>query len=374
MAFEFERIEIIVKDINHLIYSDLEPIEKYKISDGSYTYKRDVKTIDDHQWDEYKTGDLGGGYDQHKWFRTTIKIPKRFAGKTVVFKITTGHEGEWDALNPQFLFYLDGRLIQGLDVNHREVLITENAEENKEYSITLLGYSGLYNVKVMFTTELCVLDKLIEDIFYNMNVPLSVAKLLDNNDENRVRTLVKLGHVVDMLDLRKSYSKDFYQSILAANDYLKKEFYTQVTENCPVVTAIGHTHIDIAWLWTISQTKEKTARSFSTVLNLMKQYPEYKFMSSQPQLYQYIKENEPEMYEEIKNMIKEGRWEVDGAMWLEADCNIPSGESFIRQILFGNKFFKDEFGVESKSLCLPDVFGYSASLPQILKKVELITS
>lgn len=368
MEFELERIERIVKDIEHLISSDFHPIVKYRISDASFSNKKNIKAMDYLKWNEYKTGDLWGGYDQHRWFKTTITIPERFDGKTVVFKITTGHEGEWDALNPQFIFYLDDKLIQGLDVNHREVLITENAEANREYVITLLGYSGLYDVKVMFSTELCVLDKFIEDVYYNMNVPLSVAKLLDNNDENRMHILDKLGQAVDLIDLRRGYSEEFYQSLLVTNDYVKKEFYFEINKKGPVVTAIGHTHIDIAWLWTISQTKEKAVRSFSTVLNLMKQYPEYKFMSSQPQLYQYIKENEPEMYGEIKEMIKENRWEVDGAMWLEADCNMPSGESFIRQILFGHKFFKDEFGVESKSLWLPDVFGYSATLPQILKK------
>lgn len=368
MAFEFERIERIVSDIEQLIYSDFEPILKYQTSDGSFANRKEVKAIDDHYWEEYQTGDMWGGYDQHQWFRTTITIPERFAGKTIVFKITTGHEGEWDALNPQFIFYLDDELIQGLDVNHREVLITENAEAKREYTILLLGYSGLYNVKVMFTTELCVLDTFIEDVYYNIKVPLSVAKLLYQDDENRINILAKLGQAVDIIDLRRNYSQGFYQSLSTSNDYVKREFYTDVNEKGPIVTAIGHTHIDIAWLWTISQTKEKAVRSFSTVLNLMKQYPEYKFMSSQPQLYQYVKENEPELYEEIKEMIKRNRWEVDGAMWLEADCNIPSGESFVRQILFGHKFFKDEFGVESKSLWLPDVFGYSATLPQILKK------
>ena len=100
----------------------------------------------------------------------------------------------------------------------------------------------------------------------------------------------------------------------------------------------------------------------------MKQYPDYVFMSSQPQLYKYVKEDRPEIYEEIKKMIKAGRWEAEGAMWLEADCNLTSGESLVRQILFGTRFFKQEFGIENKILWLPDVFGYSAALPQILKK------
>ena len=102
--------------------------------------------------------------------------------------------------------------------------------------------------------------------------------------------------------------------------------------------------------------------------SLLEEYPEFKFTASQPQLYEYVKESAPEIYDKIKEMVNQGRWEPEGAMWLEADCNLPSGESLIRQIVFGKKFLKDEFGIDSKILWLPDVFGYSASLPQILKK------
>ena len=100
----------------------------------------------------------------------------------------------------------------------------------------------------------------------------------------------------------------------------------------------------------------------------MKKYPEFKFMLSQPELYQYLKEEAPEKYEELKQLVKEGRWEPEGSLYVESDCNLISGESFVRQILQGKKFFKDEFGVECKLLFLPDVFGYSAAMPQILKK------
>ncbi|MCM0647715.1 alpha-mannosidase [Clostridium swellfunianum] len=367
MVFEIERIERIVKDLKMAIYPDLEPIPRYKVCEGKFA-GGEHKEFKDENWNDYITGSLWGGYDKHQWFRTTVKIPGRFEGKSVVFRITTGREGLWDATNPQFLFYVDGKLIQGLDVNHREVLLSECAETGKEYSIAFLGYSGLIDSKIAIHTAMVVLDRRIEDIYYNLNVPLSVAKLLENNDDNKDRILIKLGKAIDMLDLRKLYSCEFYKSVEAANSYLQREFYSNINYNSPVVTAIGHTHIDIAWLWTISQTKEKAVRSFSTVLNLMKQYTEYKFMSSQPQLYEYIKENEPQLYEEIKKKVKEKAWEIDGAMWLEADCNIPSGESLIRQIILGHKFFKDEFGIESKSLWLPDVFGYSAALPQILLK------
>ena len=146
------------------------------------------------------------------------------------------------------------------------------------------------------------------------------------------------------------------------------KYFTHIHTGGPVVHTIGHTHIDIAWLWTVGQTREKVVRSFSTVLYLMDQYPEYKFMSSQPLLYQFLKEEAPELFEKVKEKVKEGRWEVDGAMWVEADCNLASGESLVRQLLHGMKFVQDEFGVTCKTLWLPDVFGYSAVLPQLLKK------
>ena len=120
-------------------------------------------------------------------------------------------------------------------------------------------------------------------------------------------------------------------------------------------TAVGHTHIDLAWLWTAQQAVEKGERSFQTVLKLMDEYPEYTFLQSQPQLYQAIKEQYPELYQAIKEKIKSGRWEVEGAMWVEADCNLTSGESLVRQILYGKRFIKEEFDHDSQILWLPDV-------------------
>lgn len=100
----------------------------------------------------------------------------------------------------------------------------------------------------------------------------------------------------------------------------------------------------------------------------MDRYPEYIFMASQPLLYKFVKEEAPDVYEDVKRRVREGRWEPEGAMWVEADCNLISGESMVRQIMFGKRFFREEFGTESAVLWLPDVFGYSAAMPQILKK------
>ena len=178
-----------------------------------------------------------------------------------------------------------------------------------------------------------------------------------------------LEQACNIIDFSVPGSDSFYKSVLDAREYMRTEFFEkECGSSDAVVSLIGHTHIDVAWLWTLDQTREKAQRSFATVMNLMDQYPEYVFMSSQPQLYKYLKEEAPDLYERVKEKVKEGRWEVEGAMWLEADCNLSSGESLVRQVLYGKKFMKDEFGIDSRILWLPDVFGYSAALPQILKK------
>lgn len=134
------------------------------------------------------------------------------------------------------------------------------------------------------------------------------------------------------------------------------------------LTAIGHAHIDLAWLWPLRETYRKGARTFATALRMMERYPAYRFGASQPQLYQWIKDKYPGLYAQVKQRVTEGRWEVQGAAWVEPDMNIPSGESIVRQLLYGKLFFKQEFGIDVRTLWLPDVFGYNGALPQILNK------
>lgn len=366
LIFELGRAQRQREDIEKMIIVEKREITAYKSLEGK---KKDghVCAIDG-QWKDYVMGTAWNQVDAHRWFRTTITIPESMDGKHVEFLITTGREGEWDATNPQMIFYLDGQLIQGIDVNHREVTISGKAKAGDSYEIAVLAYSGMVEGDLVIHTYLIAVDDRVQKLYYDLLIPLQSAYVLKKADEeNYRRVLQSMAPALDALDLRDAYSEKFYSSIEKAEQILKEAFYSEERE-CPTVSAIGHTHIDIAWLWTVEQTREKVLRSFSTVLRLMEQYPDYKFMSSQPILYQFVKEQEPEMYEKIKERIREGRWEVDGAMWLEADCNLTGGESLVRQIIKGHRFFLEEFGKESKSLWLPDVFGYSAALPQILKK------
>lgn len=368
MFFIEERIKRIVEELGRYIYPDSEPVNSYKMKQGNFK-GGEQPDLDTSTWEPFVPGNRWGGRNLHFWFRTEIQIPDRFDGKTVVYEVKTGREGDWDALNPQFLAYKNGKLVQGLDVNHREITLSESARTGEIYTIALLAYSGMKEGLVELNSKISVLDKEVEKLYYNIKVPLEIAALLDKEDKRKFDILNYLNEAINMLDLRKPFSTAFNNSVAETNRYLEGEFYGKYCGNEDVIAhCVGHTHIDVAWLWTLSQTREKTARSFSTVLNLMEQYPEYIFMSSQPQLYKFIKEDYPEVYEEIKKRVQEGKWEPEGAMWLEADCNVSSGESLVRQVLFGTRFFEKEFGVKNKILWLPDVFGYSAALPQILKK------
>ena len=203
-----------------------------------------------------------------------------------------------------------------------------------------------------------------------MKLPLEAAKQMRPEEEKRRKLLELLNQAGDLLDLRVKKSDKYRASLIAASEWLKENLYEKEWElDGPTVYALGHTHIDVAWKWPLRQTREKAVRSFSTVLYLMKRYPKYRFFLSQPQLYEYVKEDAPEIFEQVKERVKEGRWEADGAMWLESDSNLTSGESLIRQILYGKKFFNEEFGIkEQEILWLPDAFGFLGALPQIMKR------
>ena len=303
--------------------------------------------------------------EAHFWFKMKVKTPEKQAHKAHYLRVVTGPLYTWDAHNPQGLIYLDEEMTQSFDINHHYVHI----ESGREYDAKIYFYKNGANSALNFIPQVLETDERVEALFYDMNVPYLAALEFDKDSKEHIEPIKYLSRACDLLDLRNPGDEAFFESVEKARKFLKEEFYEKVCgKSEETVYCIGHTHIDVAWLWRLRQTCEKAQRSFATVLNLMKDYPEYKFMSSQPQLYKYVEKEDPRLFEEIQKRVKEGRWEVEGAMWLEADCNLSSGESLIRQILYGKKYMKDKFGVDSRVLWLPDVFGYSAALPQILKK------
>lgn len=323
-------------------------------------------------------GKWGGANDTHAWFAFDIDVPSGDNIRHEVF-VDSGVNG-WDLSNPQFLVYVDGKIAQGLDTNHRSFVVGEG-----KHTVYLYAYAGYqisplfaadfpleifdYNNPLTLSATLQSVDICVETLANDVFVMLNTLSAINVNTKQYADILRYVNTALNMVDFVDVGLDDFGKCCKKAHTYLKNEYFGRYCKRGNTsVSCIGHTHIDVAWLWPVRQTREKAQRSFATVLALMDRYPSYKFMSSQCYLYQAVKEEAPELYERIKQRVAEGRWDVEGAMWLEADCNLISGESLVRQILYGKRFMKREFGIDSKVLWLPDVFGYSAALPQILKQ------
>lgn len=316
----------------------------------------------------FEKGQYWGKTDGHAWFRVSVIIPEKIDGMGAALVFSTARENDWDDERSQFLAFVNGQPVCAMDVNHREYLLSDSVKSGEEYTADLEGFfESEEEAFVQFKCSLVGVDSLSERLYYDYRVLLESAELLDENNPDRIFIISEVEKSMKFLELSEPYSAEYYDSIKRAAQYVESEIYGKnplpVTAHC-----IGHTHIDVAWLWDLEQTREKVIRSFSSMLLLLEQYPPFKFFSSQPQLYKFLKEDYPSVYEKVKELIKCGRWEADGGMWLESDCNIPSGESLIRQLVFGKRFFMEEFGVDSKILWLPDAFGYSAALPQIMEK------
>jgi len=328
-------------------------------------YKKDNEFPPLSSFKPFKFGaEFGTGFDTHAWFHMNIEVPEDMRNETLELCIHTDKSG-WDADNPQFLCYIDGKMRQGFDTNHRELSLSDG---KASYDVYLYAYTGPRVAKAAFRPFIRTVHEEARKYYFDLLVPRLALEAMEFNSVGYKETLTTLSMSLRQLNVLEPRGKEFYDSIVKADEYLQENLYKKEKPKDITTVCIGHTHIDIAWLWTVAQTREKAQRSFATVIELMKRYPEYKFMSSQAFLYKAVKEEAPELYEEIKQMVKEGRWEVEGAMWVEADCNLTSGESLARQVIYGKNFFKEEFGIDSRVLWLPDVFGYSIALPQILKK------
>lgn len=321
-----------------------------------------------------KTGEIWKGRDLYLWMQKEVDIPSNWENKTVVGIFDFGETGAGNNSGFESLFYLNDKPYQGVDSNHKEVFLPKDINGTRVELIFRL-WTGLEGGGIpreqehrINRAQLAWLDEKVDDLFYNASVILETIGELDEYSPDKVHLTKILNNAFKLIDWAYPGYEDFYNSLHEASDYLNKEIDKIDKHSVVNVTCIGHTHIDVAWLWRLKHTREKCARSFSTVLRLMERYPEYIFLQTQPQLYEYVKNDYPELYEAIKQKVKDGNWEVDGGMWLEADCNIPSGESLVRQILVGSRFIKEEFNKDVEYLWLPDVFGYSWALPQILKK------
>ncbi len=198
-----------------------------------------------------------------------------------------------------------------------------------------------------------------EDYQFTLDLELlnDLAVALPTGSVRRAKIIYGLNEICNL------WGSDKPEAFRTAKDLLAKPAQASALK----AFSVGHAHLDLAWLWPIRESRRKGGRTFANALRLLEHYPEYIFGASQAQLYQWIKEDYPALYEEVKAAVKEGRWEIQGANWVEFDTNLSSGESIIRQFSYGRSFFDQEFGIIPNCLWLPDCFGFSGNLPQFMK-------
>ncbi len=303
------------------------------------------------------------------WFNIRGVVPPEYRGKQVVAIIDLGGEA--------CLYSNRGKPLQGLTPKFddrqggflgpkKEVRLIQTARGGEKIDLWLdAGANHLQGRQrrcEINQAEICEFSNTAFKLFHEYRFLELMLHALP--EEARQGQLI-LRALNDVCNLVSEFDES---ELIKARTRISTELKRPAVDSALQVSAIGHAHLDVAWLWPLRETERKCARTFSTALALMKEYPDYHFGASQPHLYQMTKDNYPSLYKDIKEAVKTGRWEVQGGMWVESDCNIPSGESLVRQILHGKRFYQQEFGIDVDHLWLPDVFGYSAALPQILKQ------
>lgn len=335
------------------IYDAENPIPYSEALIGNY---KEIKL--DEKW-----GDLWGS----AWFKFVGQIPEKAKGKEIAAIINTSSEAcLWKDGSPSI--GLTNKIHWYLNSTKEFIPITSNAKGNEKIDLLIeAGANGLFgsaeNDYKMKTMELVEVHKDVIQLCFDFDVLISLMETLEEKTPRRNKIMFGLNEVCNLWQEGNNISECLK---------ITKQILSQKA-NASSLTAysIGHAHLDLAWLWPIRETRRKGGRTFSTALKMIEEYPDYKFGASQPQLYEWVKKDYPGLFSKVKQAVKDKKWEVQGAMWVEPDMNLAGGESLVRQCLIGKQFYQDEFGIEVNDLWLPDVFGYSAALPQILKKCRI---
>ena len=326
-----------------------------------------VRRLPAGSWRPIERGQTWGGVWSSAWFRLTGRVPADFAGKEVAALICTG--GEACVFDPD-----NGAPLQGLDANRNDYLITARARAGQRVDLLVEAAGnklfGLYNIAherradyefQLEQAELACFDRQLWQLLLDVELAFQLLLALPEDHPRRARLLYGLNEVCNNINDAEP------ADVRRCGEIVKPLVEVRANASAHRVSAIGHAHIDVAWLWPLRETVRKCSRTFSTALRYMREYPEYRFVQSQAQLYEFTRQHYPQLYARIKQAIRRGQWIPEGAMWVEADCNVTNGESLVRQLLYGKRFFAEQLGVNCRILWLPDVFGYSAALPQILK-------
>ena len=318
-----------------------------------------------------------------KWFHFEVIFPKISSNECLALK--------WDSNSEAVLYDSEGNQIQaftGGGGNDRrdlcilsdfDTLEREGNEEEEEIRKTFFvemacnemfgnGLNGMIRPphpnKSFNLAEvgIVILNKSAYNLYWDLIVMYDLTKSLPSTSPTHRNLLRLMNEIINKTNLKDIES-------IKSSHFIATQFFNS-NSNCKVnhdIYAIGHCHIDTAWLWPYAETRRKVARSWATQLHLLKTYSEYRFVASQTIQYEWLLEDHPRLFHRIKDSVRDGKFIPIGGTYVEFDANIPSGESMIRQFLYGMKFLKEHFNVIPKVFWLPDTFGYSSQLPQIMK-------
>ncbi|MDR1440567.1 MAG: alpha-mannosidase [Clostridiales bacterium] len=399
LQIQANRLEALKQEcLDHVI-----PLGAWETREGYYAGPGDYRDIE-AEWSRIEAGGHWLGREgMTRWFRRAVTLPPEFAGRKVIAELEFGGEG---------LVFVNGKAVSSLSswlypcsATRSRVLLTPCAAGGEHFEIVVEACANYierfrrYEKDIVDTAEytfrravLAAVDEGVEAFYFDARLAYEAVQALENPLAPVARASQRFSPEVegmamacagDMLvagKLREALVRSlsalddgagreaFRASAAAASQILAEALRAIPHAPAATVIMVGHSHIDTAWLWPLKETIRKCAKTFENTFSLMEQYPEYRFSCSQPQLYAYMKAHCPDVYARIKRLVAEGRWELIGNTWVECDTNIPSGEALVRQILYGRQFFLEEFGKASEVYWLPDVFGYSWALPQIIKR------
>ena len=356
----------------------IESVLSYETTDRLY------KIPEDSLCSTMNKGDIWGGEESFCWMKTEFVVPKELDGKTLfVMPHTEGYESllwvngkPFGTFNTKIVFTGHG--------NHYCAMLKADVKAGEKIGIALEVYSGhtfygcfplenklkIPEYKFCFSgLDICVKDEYINEFYFDLRVINELTATLPDHSFRKGQLINALYEVNKRI--YQSYEdvdeETFREGLRAAHPFLKEVLAVKNGPDQATIGIIGHSHMDTAWLWKSTETIKKCARTYSNQISLMEQYPEYKFVQSSACHSDMILKHYPELFEDIKTKVLEGRYEPNGGVWVECDCNITSGESMIRQFLWGQRFTRKHFGYTSDCFWLPDTFGYSAAIPQIMK-------
>lgn len=298
------------------------------------------------------------------WFHVTGALPADFEEKQYVIQINIGGEGLVYNNNGEPHEMVSAKMhpvdFLAAEQGKNTVRLSDAIVKNGRIDFHMdAGFNGAvflapFGVGVFRYARLAETDGAFYAFYYDYLAVLSLYASLPKGDGADV-----------LAALNKAYEAAISGDTETASAVLRPILQAVPTDF--TLYAVGHSHLDLAWLWPVRETKRKSARTFTKQLNNIDRYPEYIYGASQPWQFEYLRDHQPALWERIKAQVAAGRIEPQGGMYVEADTNLSGGEALIRQLYYGKRFFRDEFGKDMKICWLPDVFGYNGNLPQILK-------